>query len=279
VVVMDITNPFYGEVALAVEQTALRAGYRVTFANTMGDESLGADLLDDLAARQVDGIIVMAGGMSASAVRGAATRGVPIVPCMWDEEEDHGLVTSVGIDFYTAVRLVADFLVDLGHRRVGIVAMCGPDDEKIRMRESAFRDRMAERGFPIDPALWHTAHDTLETGYVAGRDLLARPEPPTAIFAGNDVMAIGVMAAARDTGVRVPDQLTVVGFDDLAVSRYVFPPLTTVRIPKAELMAQATELLLKLIAGEDVATPVSMVPTLVVRESSAPPGARDLERR
>ena len=114
-VVYDITNPFYGEVALAVEQTALHSGYRVTFANTMGDKTLGAELLDNLAARQVDGIIVMAGGLSVDAVRGAAANGVPIVPCMWDEEEDHGLVTGVGVE--------ADMVAH--HRRVGRILQRG----------------------------------------------------------------------------------------------------------------------------------------------------------
>ena len=277
-VVYDITNPFYGEVALAVEQTALRSGYRVTFANTMGDESLGAELLDDLAARQVDGMIVMAGGLSGEAVRGIAAGAVPVVPCMWDEEADHGLAASVGIDFAAAVRVVADHLVDLGHRRIGIVATSAYDDPKMRIRESVFRDRLIERGRPIDRALWYSAHDTFETGYKAGRHLLSLADRPTAIFAANDVMAIAVMAAARELAIKVPGQLSVVGFDDIQLSRYVSPPLTTIRIEKSELMAQATQLLLKLIAGEDVPGPISIVPTLVVRESTAPP-ACDLERR
>jgi DNA-binding LacI/PurR family transcriptional regulator len=278
-VVYDITNPFYGEVALAVEQRALRSGYRVTFANTMGDPSLGADLLDELAARQVDGIIAMAGGLSASAVRNAAANGVPIVPCMWDEDEKHGLTTCIGIDFATGARLVADHLFGLGHRRIGMVGTYAFDDPTIRTREAAFRDRLAELGHPIDPALWYTAHDTLETGYEAGRQLLSLADPPTAVFAANDVMALAFMAAARDLGIAVPEQLSVVGFDDVMLSRYVSPRLTTIHIEKSELMAQATELLLKLIAGEDAPGPVMIVPALVVRESTAPPRADGLERR
>ncbi len=277
-VMFDITNPFYGEVALAVEQTALRAGYRVAFANTMGDPSLGADLLEELAARQMDGIIAMAGGLSGEAVRATAASGVPVVPCMWDEDEEHGLLTSVGIDFASAATQVADHLVDLGHRRIAIVATSTHDDSKMRIRESAFRDRLVELGVPIEPALWYKAHDTLETGYQGGRYLLSLDEPPSAIFAANDMMAIAVMAAARELGVDVPGGLSVVGFDDIGMARYVSPPLTTIHIEKSELMRLATELLLKLIAGGETPGPVFIVPALVVRESTAPP-ARDSERR
>jgi LacI family transcriptional regulator len=147
----------------------------------------------------------------------------------------------------------------------------------MRIREAAFRERLAERGLVIDPALWYQAHDTLETGFEGGRYLLSLDEPPSAVFAANDLMAIAVMAAARERGIGVPDQLSVVGFDDIEVSRYVSPALTTIHIEKSELMAQATELLLKLIAGDDLPSPITIVPTLVVRGSTAPP-ACNMER-
>jgi DNA-binding LacI/PurR family transcriptional regulator len=268
-IVNDITNPFYGEIALAVEQTALRFGYRVTFANTMGDRALGATLLEDLAARQVDGIIAMAGGLSAAAVRSVAGTGVPIVPCMWDEGEDHGLAASISVDFGTGARLVADHLLGLGHRRIGIVGRSAYGDSSIRIREAVFRDRLAEGGAPIDPALWCTAQDTLETGHAAGRQLLSLAEPPSAVFTANDLTAIGILSAARELGVRVPDQLSVVGFDDIALARHMSPPLTTVHIGRSELMAGATELLLKLIEGQEIASSVIIVPSLVVRGSTA----------
>jgi DNA-binding LacI/PurR family transcriptional regulator len=271
-VVNDITNPFYAEVALAVEQTAQRSGYRVIFANTTGDPALGVGLLEELAARQVDGIIVMAGGVSAAAVRSIAATGIPIVPCMWDEEEDHGLPTSVGVDFCHAGRLAADHLLDLGHRRIGIVAASAYDSARIRIREAVCRDRLAERGAPMDPALWYGAQDSLETGYAAGRYLLTLAEPPSAVFASNDLMAIGVLTAARELGVCVPDQLSVIGFDDIAMSRYVSPSLTTLHIEKPELMARAVEVLLTLISGDTHPSAISIVPSLTIRESTAPPG-------
>lgn len=270
-VVFDITNPFYAEIALAVEQTARRAGYRVIFANTTGDPALGAELLDELAARQVDGIIAMPGGLRAEAVRALAATGVPIVPCFWDEEMGFEIEPAVGVDFAAGGRLVADHLLDLGHRRIAIIAIGAEDEPVIRARESAFRDRLEERGYPMDRALWHwTPEASLETGREAAHALLALPKPPTAIYATNDLMAIGVMAAARECGVCVPRDLSVVGFDDISLARYVTPPLTTVRIEKAALMAVATDLLLRLIAEEEVPSPTPSVPTLVTRDSTRP---------
>jgi LacI family transcriptional regulator len=187
----------------------------------------------------------------------------------------------VGVDFATAARIAADHLFDLGHRRIGVVAMHAYDEPRIRIREASFRDRLAERGAPIDPTLWRKAHDTLQTGYEAGQSLLSLDEPPSAVFAANDLLAIGVMAAARELRICVPRDLSVVGFDDIAMSRFLTPPLTTVHIEKTELMAHATELLFRLIAGDEAVPAVSIVPTLAVRESTAPPsgdaGARCLK--
>lgn len=274
-VIFDITNPFYAEVALAVEQTARRAGYRVIIANTTGDPSLGRELLEELAARQVDGIIAMPGGLRAEPVRTIAATGLPIVPCLWDEEADLDLAPAIGIDFAAGGRLAADHLLDLGHRRIAMVAIGTANEAGIRAREAAFRDRLFERDCPIDMALWQWAGDaSLESGHAAAHALLTLPEPPTAIYSTNDLMALGVIAAARERGVRVPGDLSVVGFDDISLARYATPPLTTVRIEKTLLMAGATDMLLRLIEGEELSSPPPLVPTLVVRDSTARPAGR-----
>ena len=270
-VVFDITNPFYAEVALAVEQTAQRAGYRVIFANTTGDADLGVQMLDDLASRQVDGIIAMPGGLRAAAVKAMSSTGMPIVACLWDEEMGVDLSPTIGVDFAAGGRMVADHLLDLGHRRIALVAIGTAEDPWLRARIAAFRDRLAERGYPLDPELWQWADAGLDDGYVAGRRLLALSRPPTAIFATNDLMAIGVLAAAREHGCSVPRDLSVVGFDDIHVARYLTPPLTTIRVEKTTLMATATDLLLRIIAGEEVPSLPPLAPSLIVRESTAPP--------
>jgi LacI family transcriptional regulator, galactose operon repressor len=272
-VVFDITNPFYAEVALAVEQTAQRAGYRVIFANTTGDRDLGAQMLDDLASRQVDGIIAMPGGLSAAAVKGLSSTGLPIVACLWDEEMHVDLSPAIGVDFAAGGRMVADHLLDLGHRRIAIVAIGTPEERWLRARIVAFRDRLAERGYPIEPELWQWGDAGLDDGHAAGHRLLSLRRPPTAVFATNDLMAIGVLAASREHGCSVPRDLSVAGFDDIHISRYLAPPLTTVRVEKTTLMATATNLLLRMIDGEEVPSLQSFAPSLVVRDSTAPPAS------
>src|SRR5262249_33302714 len=116
-IVGDIANPFYGAVAQAVERTAYRFGYRAFFVSTDRDEHLGQELLTDLVARRVDGIIAMPGGLPQETVRTAIAAGVPVVWCMW-EDEDGDLTPAVGFDYFGAGRLVAEHLVELGHRRV-----------------------------------------------------------------------------------------------------------------------------------------------------------------
>jgi DNA-binding LacI/PurR family transcriptional regulator len=270
-VVLNIGNPFYAEVALAVEREARRAGYRVLFANTDGDDELGRELLEDLAARQVDGVIAMPGGLPPEAVRAIAATGLPIVACMW-EEQDPTLSPAAEVDFLAGGRLVAEHLLALGHTRIAVVADGRPDGTlQHHLRVTGLREVLAGAGTPLDTALLCHGDSSLESGAGAGATLLARPTPPTAIFATNDLMATGVLAAARDAGIRVPDELSVVGFDDIFLAAHTAPPLTTVHIDKAVLMATATDLLLRALSGEAVSSPPPLLPSLVRRASTAPP--------
>jgi DNA-binding LacI/PurR family transcriptional regulator len=274
-VVYRITNPYYAEAALAVEQNAQRAGYRVFFANTNGDVALGTELLEDLAARQVDGIIVLPGGVPADAVRATAATGLPMVACSWGEEAGPDLIPAVSVDFGAGGRQVADHLLDLGHRRIGALGSRIFGETGLRAREATFRDRLAERGCPLDETLVADGDDDTETGYAATHTLLALSNPPTAIYAANDLMAMGAIAAAHERGLRVPEDLSVVGFDDISFARYLTPPLTTVRIERTELMAIAVATLLRLIAGEEASAREPLTPSLIVRASTAPPARSD----
>jgi len=269
-IVADIANPFYGAVAQAVERTAYRAGYRVFFVNTDRNDALGQELLADLAARHVDGIIAMPGGLSAETVRSTTARGFPIVWCMW-EDDVHDLTPAVDLDYAAGGRRVAEHLVGLGHRRVAIVThrtKPGGAEHEHRLRVASFRAALTADGHPLDESLLYFGDSTVESGAAAGRALLERPDPPTAIFATNDLMALGVLDAARDLGVPVPDALSVVGFDDILVAAHTCPPLTTVHVDTAAIMTTATMVLLDLIVGKEPASRSLSVPTLIVRAST-----------
>ena len=166
----------------------------------------------------------------------------------------------------------ARHLAELGHRRIAFIS--GPDNfRSSHERGRGFRDGLAEHGLALDPAYVRAGAYTFESGVEAAAELLALPQPPTAIFAGNDEMAIGVMKAARDAGLDVPGDLSIVGFDDLPMASRVWPNLTTVRLPIRDMGRMAAEKLTAGLRGLDAATMIQpeVDPSLVVRDSTARP--------
>ncbi|MET9909357.1 LacI family DNA-binding transcriptional regulator [Streptomyces sp. NPDC006476] len=180
-------------------------------------------------------------------------------------------VPFVGATNWSGGRAATRHLTQLGHRRIAMIA--GPQDVLCCVaRLDGYRSAMQAAGLPVDPDLVVHADLTREDGCVAARSLLSLPEPPTAIFTANDLQALGVYQAAREAGLRIPDDLSVVGFDDLPVVAWVEPPLTTVHQPLTEMAVAATELALTLGRGEQAPQPgLEIATTLTVRESTAPP--------
>ncbi len=167
----------------------------------------------------------------------------------------------------------ARHLAELGHRRIAFIS--GPDSfRSSHERGRGFAEGLAEHGMTLDPAYVRRGAYTFESGVEAATELLALPQRPTAIFAGNDEMAIGVMKAARDAGLKVPEDLSIVGFDDLPMASRVWPYLTTVRLPIRDMGRMAAEKLTARSRGLDPATLVQpeVDPALVVRDSTAVPG-------
>jgi DNA-binding LacI/PurR family transcriptional regulator len=186
-------------------------------------------------------------------------------------------VPFVGATNWTGGRLATRHLTGLGHRRIAMIA--GPDDVLCcRARLDGHRAALEAAKVPADPALVVRADLTQEAGYAAARELVARPDRPTAIFTSNDLQALGVYQAAREAGLRIPADLSVVGFDDLPVAALLDPPMTTVHQPLVEMAVAATELALALGRGEQPPqVGLELATTLTVRHSTAPPaGARDV---
>jgi LacI family transcriptional regulator len=177
---------------------------------------------------------------------------------------------SVGATNWQGASDGTRYLIALGHRRIGFVtgAMelgCSAD------RLAGYRQALTDYGIPADPELVAAGDFTEPTGFAAGQALLATPSPPTAIFASNDIMAFGVLKAARERGLRVPQDLSILGFDDIPQARLVDPPLTTVRQPLEEMGRVATRTLVGLIADPQRRIGRVTLPTeLVVRESCGP---------
>jgi DNA-binding LacI/PurR family transcriptional regulator len=180
-------------------------------------------------------------------------------------------VPFVGATNWTGGRSATRHLAELGHRRIAMIS--GPDHVlSCRARLDGYRAAMEAAGLPIDPELVVRTGLTREDGCAAARALLARPQRPTAVFAANDPQALGVYQATRELGLRIPDDLSVVGFDDLPMVAWVDPPMTTVHQPLMEMAVAATELALALGRGEQPSqVGLEIATKLTVRSSTAPP--------
>jgi DNA-binding LacI/PurR family transcriptional regulator len=225
--------------------------------------------IDDAVARRPACVVTVA-QLSAEQRDQLRDRGIPFV--VFDPTvELPDDVPFVGATNWSGGRAATRHLIKLGHRRIAMIS--GPDAFLcFRARQDGYRSALDAAGLPIDPDLVVRTLPTLENGQAAALDLLRRPDRPTAIFASTDQQAAGVYQAARAEGLRIPADLSVVGFDDLALARMVDPPLTTVRQPIAEMAAAATELALALGRGEETPQPgLELATTLTVRESTAPP--------
>jgi LacI family transcriptional regulator len=175
----------------------------------------------------------------------------------------------VGVDFFQAGCLAAQHLLGLGHQRFGVIADTAVPHTRHTERVAGFVATLAASGASWDPSLLSTADSSIVGGYAAAAALVRRIEPPTALFCTNDLMAIGALEAALAHAIAVPDQLSIIGVDDITISTYTHPPLTTVAIPKGQIAAEATALLLRWLIGDiPPAEAHQFAPTLVERRST-----------
>lgn len=268
-VLLTIANPFYAEIAEEIERVARQHGYQLLLCNTHKDTTIGREHLKALSSRWVDGLLVMGGSLSVPDMLAAARRGQrgqPLVLSVPSEHEQNVALPVVDIDFHHAGELVARHLLELGHHRTAVIV----EAPSHVLRLEGFRTALATSGVALPTEYVQYGDSTMQSGYQGAEALLALPIRPTAIFATNDLMALGAVEAALDQGLRVPGDLSVAGLDDIMLGAHVRPPLTTVAIPKQELAKQAIELLLRYIDGAE-SEPVALTvrPHLVVRHSTA----------
>jgi LacI family transcriptional regulator len=219
--------------------------------------------------RHTDGVLLVAMSGRDRVGTELRRRAVPVVSI--DPADDAAAdVPAIGVTNSSGGRLATEHLIGLGHRRIAMIG--GPKGLlSSRGRQDGYRAALEDAGLPLEPRLLESGDFCFESGTAAAGRLLDRPDPPTAIFAASDQMAFGVYAAAWSRGLRVPEDLSVVGFDDLD-AHWATPPLTTVRQPLAEMGRLATRTLLGLIRGEPaVAARAELVTELIVRASTAAP--------
>ena len=262
----DIANPFYAALVSGIQERALAAGSTMLLCTTEGDPEREEQYLSLLRAKQVDGVLVDGLVLPPERIADFVREGLPIV-CL-DRDIDSTSVPLVQVDNRLGARLATEHLLSLGHTRIAHVAGAPGlriSDERI----GGYSDALAAAAVEHDPPLVADGSFTEEGGYQATHALLAATKL-TAVFAANDLSALGVMHAIAESGRRVPDGVSVVGFDDLRLARHTTPPLTTVRQPAFEIAHRATQLLLDLAGGHDVPQRLHLLePELVIRGSTA----------
>ncbi|HEY0247084.1 MAG TPA: LacI family DNA-binding transcriptional regulator [Gryllotalpicola sp.] len=265
-----VDSAFAIEIIRGVQKAARARGLSVVLSETGDRHTPGLEWTDQVVQRRPAGVVLVFSDLPPESKGRLALRGIPFV--VLDPAGDPAPdVASVGSANWSGGVLAARHLLELGHRSIGVIG--GPPDMMCsRARMSGYRTALEDAGVPIreDAIRWGDFHR--EDGVRLGVELLRLPERPTAIFASNDLMALGVVEAARTLGLRVPQDLSIVGYDDLDIARWAGPPLTTVRQPLAEMGEQAA--LLALEAHEERAiraARVDLATSLVVRESTAPP--------
>ncbi|MDU4695664.1 MAG: LacI family DNA-binding transcriptional regulator [Paenibacillus sp.] len=265
----DVSNPFFSEIARAVEDMAHEEGYSVIVCSTDNNDERIEKYIKLLEQKSVDGLLIGTGVENANIIAQLSENSVPIV--MIARETPDIAVHSVLTDDFKGGSLAAGHLLQLGHENVAILsenAKFSSSKERVR----GFRFALFEAGKTLDDERIIACRSTIQDGKRAAALLLEGPNPPTAIFCCNDMLAIGALQAARECGVRVPEQLSIIGFDNTILSTVTNPSLTTIAQPTDEMAKLAFGLL---VSSPDEETDairqrIVMQPKLVVRESTGP---------
>ena len=276
VLLPDLHGEFFSELLRGMDQTAQREGCHLLVSSSHHEAAGIAAALRAMHGR-VDGLVVMAPDVPSAALGDALP---PAVPTVLLNCAATGTTPALAVDNVGGARTMVRHLAAVGHERIAFIA--GPDRNlDAAERQQGFRAAMRELRLPVGKGYVQRGDFTEEGGWRATHALLRLDEPPTAVFAANDMMAFGALLACREAGIDVPDGMAVAGFDDIPVARYVNPSLTTVRVDVDALGARAASLLLQAIEARATPPRRAMPPTrellpatLVVRESCGAPSER-----
>ncbi|BBD08073.1 transcriptional regulator, LacI family [Desulfovibrio ferrophilus] len=268
-VIPTITNTVFADSTRGLQDEATRRGYQVLMVNADYDPDAEGELVRHLLERQVDGLVITASDPHGAIAGELATAGIPAVFLYSTLSE--GPVSSVGIDNERGGFDATAHLADLGHERIAMLAGSFTSSDRSRHRYDGYRRCLSERGLEFEPGLVVEIPYGLEHCREGVARLMEAAQPPTAIFASNDLMAIGVMGELRAFGLSVPRDVSVVGFDDVLMSSYVAPRLTTIRQPVYEMGRRAAQMVLDALdrGGQSVPRHLILDHELVVRESTA----------
>jgi LacI family transcriptional regulator len=282
ILVPSITNPYWPEMVRGAEDVAHREGYVVFLCNTDGDQTKLDTYIRALRRQRVAGLFFTGGGEIAIAEIAALVAG-GVHLALNESRSRHEKVVTVHVDDHRAGYDATEHLLDLGHRRIGVIA---PLDTAGAGRRAGYRTALGEWGISVDPELMIPAAFDMESGQSGARRLLALATSPTAIVAGNDMIAIGVISTLKQQGKRVPEDVAVIGVDNIPMAALYDPPLTTIAQPLYEMGASAMQAILDRVRNPALpgvaltfATPLivrrSTVATAITEEEPQPGAAPD----
>lgn len=274
--VPELDTSYVGEILRGIDEEIAADGYDLMLYTTHRRRTRESIFVNSITTGTTDGLLMILPVDPAAYLTSIRRRDFPFVLIDHEGLDDKG--PSVGATNRDGARQAMRYLLDLGHRRIGFITG-NMDMDCAHERLAGYREALAEREIPADDRLIAEGNFHKPLAFQRTRELLALADAPTAIFASNDVSAFGVMDAVRDLGLRVPDDISIIGFDDIPDARLSTPALTTVRQPMRDMGARATRMLLDRIAGKDPQPPRIELPTeLIVRDtcrsaSPAPPAA------
>jgi LacI family transcriptional regulator len=268
-IISDIANPFFTAVIRGIEDAANERGYTLMLCNT--DERLEKEraYVQLLQSRRVDGVIMAPVGKREDYEDLGRAMHAPVV---FIDRRVPAHADAVVVDNVRGAREVVHYLLGLGHRRIGVITGL-PQISTSEERLAGYRQALRDAGLEPDPALLKVGYSRLEGGHRAALELLAMSDRPTAIFATNNLMVIGLMRAVAERGLRCPATVSVVGFDDFDWASVFEPRLTTVAQPTYEMGVKAAEILFSRLGGtgSDERQEIVLTPALIVRDSCAAP--------
>jgi LacI family transcriptional regulator len=272
--ISDVSNPYYPDVILGVEEVALANDYSIFLCNTSYDLDRGMNYIQSLIDKSVDGILFMSSSMSMEMLHEAVKNQIQAVVLDWGYQDLEELAVTITINFRHGIRAAIKHLVDLGHRNIAHV--CGPLDLwTSRVRRDEFINALADFGLDARHALVIEGNLRIDGGRKALDSIIQQNPRPSAIFAANDLTALGIIWAARGYGLNLPEQLSVVGLDDIDLASKVNPALTTVALPRNQIGKLAMSMLLDLIEHSNGVEKrkLEVGTSLVIRQSTTYPAS------
>lgn len=267
VIIPDISNVFYAELARGVEDIATMYRYNIILSNSDQNESKELELLDTMFGKQVDGIVMMSENVTPIILEKMSHSPAPIV--LAGSVEDTNAIPSVNIDYIQAAYEAVKKLIDNGHKRIAFVS--GPFTSVINRdyKFAGYKKALTEAGIPLDEDLVLAAEDSYDSGMEDFEHVNNNSNPPTAYFTGSDELAIGIIHAAQEAGHHVPNDIEVISFENSKLARMSRPQLTSMVLPLYDIGAVAMRLLTKIMSKEDIADLQVILPHRMEERQSA----------